>query len=176
MLELTLPIGSAVQSLPGNPFKFTDLGVFIGNAIGVGITLAGVGALVYLLWGGVDWIVSGGDKTAVENARNKITHAIIGLAIVVAIWAVFGLVQTFLGIRVTGEKQINKQSWENVVSSSYSQPQAEGFKCPGPNCDRCPGATSRPAQDIIPCNNSLWIKNAECKTLYPGPSSGCTKN
>lgn len=173
MLELTLPIGSAVQSLPGNPFKFTDLGVFIGNAIGVGITLAGVGALVYLLWGGVDWIVSGGDKTAVENARNKITHAIIGLAIVVAIWAMFGLVQTFLGIRVTGEKQINRQSWENTTTV-YNQPAIEGFKCDGPHCDRCPGSSV--PMEKIPCNSSLWIKNAKCKDLYPGPSAGCTKN
>jgi hypothetical protein len=37
-----------------------------------------------------------------EAARNKITHAIVGLIIVGAAWAIMILVQNFLGISVIG--------------------------------------------------------------------------
>lgn len=38
-------------------------------------------ALFFLIWGGIKWILSGGDKTAVEGARNHIVAAIVGLII-----------------------------------------------------------------------------------------------
>lgn len=53
--------------------------------------------LFYLLWGGFDWITSGGDKGKTEKARNKIVAAVIGLLIVAASFAVLNLVIRFLG-------------------------------------------------------------------------------
>ena len=61
MLGLSIDIGGAINSF-GSPFKYNDIGVFVSNAIGVGITLSAVATLLYLLWGGFDWITSGGDK------------------------------------------------------------------------------------------------------------------
>jgi hypothetical protein len=37
-----------------------------------------------------------------EEARNKITHAIVGLIIVGSAWAVMTLVQNFLGVQIIG--------------------------------------------------------------------------
>lgn len=76
----------ACPTLPG--FKelceFTEKG--FGNVVGTFITLAFVLAvliaLAFLVFGGIKWITSGGDKTAVEGARNTIVAAIIGLVIV----------------------------------------------------------------------------------------------
>ncbi|MBI3385038.1 hypothetical protein HY030_02495, partial [Candidatus Gottesmanbacteria bacterium] len=73
LLGLSLNIGGALGA-GGNPFKITDIGVFISAAFGVGIILAAIGTLIYLLWGAFEWITSGGDKTNLENARNKIVH------------------------------------------------------------------------------------------------------
>jgi hypothetical protein len=53
--------------------------------------------LLYLIWGGIEWITSGGDKTKTESARNKITAAVIGLIILVASWAILQLIMTFIG-------------------------------------------------------------------------------
>ncbi len=58
-------------------------------------------ALFFLLIGALHWITSGGDKANLENARNKITHAIIGLIIIAAAWAVMILVGNFFGIDFT---------------------------------------------------------------------------
>jgi len=42
----------------------------------------GVAAFVYLLWGGLQWVSSGGDKEGIEKARKKILNALIGLVVV----------------------------------------------------------------------------------------------
>lgn len=82
-------------------FPFTQnngLGIFVSNVIGLLIGLAGIFFLIFLVWGGVQWITSGGEKGSVENARNQITNAAIGLVIVVAAWAIFSVLKTFLGL------------------------------------------------------------------------------
>lgn len=74
------------------------------------IILAVVIALFYLLYGGVKWITSRGEKTNVEEARNHIMAAIIGLIVVFlavfilsVILAAFGIQWTDLKIPVIGK-------------------------------------------------------------------------
>lgn len=64
------------------------------------ITLAIAALLVffYLIWGGIEWITSGGDKGKTEKARDKITASIIGLIILAASWAIIQIVLRFLGV------------------------------------------------------------------------------
>lgn len=78
--------------------KIEKIGELIKAAVGTLLILAALLAFIYLILGGIQWITSGGDKTGMEAARNKITHAIVGLIIVGAAWAIMILVQNFLGI------------------------------------------------------------------------------
>ncbi len=80
--------------------KITNLGTLIGGIVGVAILIAGLLAFIYLVWGGVEWISSGGDKAGMESARNRITAAFVGLGIVVAAWAVAKLIEAFFGISI----------------------------------------------------------------------------
>ncbi len=82
--------------------KITDVGALISAIVGTLLILAALMAFLYLIIGGIQWITSGGDKTHMETARNKITHAIVGLIIVGAAWAVMVLVQNFLGLNIFG--------------------------------------------------------------------------
>jgi len=62
-----------------------------------------VAALIFffmLVVGGVQWIVSGGDKAGSENARKRITSALVGLAIVFAAWAIATLISTLFGVNI----------------------------------------------------------------------------
>ena len=52
---------------------------------------------LYLIWGGIDWITSGGDKGKTEGARNKITAAVIGLIVLAAAYAILTIAVGFLG-------------------------------------------------------------------------------
>lgn len=53
-----------------------------------------------LVLGGIKWIASKGNKDEVDSARNQITHALIGLAIVFAAWAIVKLIQALFGINI----------------------------------------------------------------------------
>jgi hypothetical protein len=83
-------------------FKISDLGQLITAAVGTIMIIAALLAFLYLILGGIKWITSGGDKAGMEEARNKITHAIVGLIIVGAAWAIMSLVQGFLGVQIIG--------------------------------------------------------------------------
>mgnify|MGYP001611200658 CR=1 FL=1 len=63
------------------------------------LTVAVVVSLVFLIYGGIRWVISGGDKTAVENARNTIVAAIIGLVISLAAFFILNIIAQMLGIR-----------------------------------------------------------------------------
>lgn len=82
--------------------KITDVGQLISAAVGTVLIIASLLAFLYLILGGIKWITSGGDKAGMEEARNKITHAIVGLIIVGAAWAIMSLVQNFLGVQIIG--------------------------------------------------------------------------
>jgi hypothetical protein len=71
-------------------------GLSLGSVLGFVITIAFIIAvlisLLFLVWGGIKWITSGGDKTGVETARNQIIAAIIGLIIVFLAFFILNLV------------------------------------------------------------------------------------
>lgn len=82
--------------------KIGDVGQLISALVGTLLIIAALLAFFYLILGGIQWITAGGDKTGMEAARNKITHAIVGLIIVGAAWAIMLLVQNFLGVKIIG--------------------------------------------------------------------------
>lgn len=86
---------------PSN-IKISDVGQLISAGVGTLLIIAALLAFFYLILGGIQWITSGGDKAGMEAARNKITHAIVGLIIVGAAWAIMLLVQNFLGVSIIG--------------------------------------------------------------------------
>jgi len=87
--------------------KITDIGQLISAVVGTLLIVSALLAFLFLIMGGIQWITSGGDKAGMESARNKITHAIVGLIIVGAAWAIMTLVQSFLGINIIGSTGID---------------------------------------------------------------------
>lgn len=79
----------------------SDLGTFVSKSFSAIILVAGMATFLYLVYGGIEWITSGGDKGKLEEARAKITQSIVGLAIVASAWAVFRLIDYFFGIGLT---------------------------------------------------------------------------
>ena len=78
-------------------FKIGDV---ISAVVGILLLVSAVLAFLYLIMGGIQWITSGGDKTGMEAARNKITAAIVGLIIVAAAWALMLLIGQFIGFDI----------------------------------------------------------------------------
>lgn len=56
--------------------------------------------LMYMIWGAIEWIQSGGDKDKVKGARGKIVNALIGLAILALSFLVLKIVGLILNIDI----------------------------------------------------------------------------
>lgn len=80
--------------------QITDIGKLISSIISLAFIIAGILTFAFLVWGGIDWLTSGGDKTKTENARNRITAALVGLAIVAASYAIMRLISYFFGVNI----------------------------------------------------------------------------
>lgn len=74
----------------------------ISGAITLVLTLAAIGFLAMLLAGGLKWVVSEGEKTNVEAARNQVTNAVVGLVIVFSAFAAVKLIETLFGVTIIG--------------------------------------------------------------------------
>ena len=79
------------------PMNF-DLGALVSAGIQAAIVIAGLLTFAFLVWGGIEWLTSGGDKEKYEAARGRITAAVIGLVIVVAAWAIMQVIASFLNL------------------------------------------------------------------------------
>lgn len=62
------------------------------------IIVGGLGFLLFFLWGGLDWLLAGGDKQKIEDARKKITQGLIGLAILAASFVIVEFLAQAIGI------------------------------------------------------------------------------
>lgn len=74
----------------------------IAKYVGIMLTIApflGYLLLVRLIWGGYQWMTAKGNEEQVENAKKTIRHAIIGLAIFIALYAIaYFVVESMKGI------------------------------------------------------------------------------
>jgi hypothetical protein len=78
-----------ILDLSGIKLPFPTVGGFIGAAVPILMTIAGILLLLYLIWGGISWMLSQGDPKAIAQAQARITTAIIGFVIIfVAYWLV----------------------------------------------------------------------------------------
>lgn len=60
----------------------------ISNIIKIALGLFGTVALVFVIWSGVDWMLSKGDSKKIATARDRMIAAAIGLAIIAASYAI----------------------------------------------------------------------------------------
>jgi hypothetical protein len=98
---MNIPILDQLLSLEGFNVN-TSLGSLVSQIVGLLLIIAALAAFIYLVWGGIRWIFAGGDKGKLEEARDQITGAIIGLAIVASSWAIFLLLDYFFGLNLVG--------------------------------------------------------------------------
>lgn len=59
----------------------------------VGFTLV----IVLIVYSGIQWVISGGDKQKLQAARSRIIYAIIGLIVIIAAFFIVNTIVTLLG-------------------------------------------------------------------------------
>lgn len=83
--------------------KFKTVGDIVSALVPSLFVLAGFALLLYLVWGGFTLMTSGGDPKAIEGAKQKITHAVIGFVIVITAFWLVQLLGQILGIEQFGK-------------------------------------------------------------------------
>ena len=97
----------AVCNLQANKF-----GAIVGLIIQTLFVPAVIIAVIFLVCGGIKWIMSGGDKAKVESARNTIIAGVIGLVLTFLAYFLIGLVAGMFGVDI---KTLTLPSITNLV-------------------------------------------------------------
>jgi hypothetical protein len=109
---------------------------------------AGIGAFMFLLWGSVEYILSGGEKEGMDKAKKKITGAMIGLSLVFSAYAIAYIPRLVFDVDIFKVciPGINRLNCSGGSGSSSTMP--AGWKC-NDNC--------APASD----GSEKWCYNEE---------------
>ncbi|MCL5003911.1 MAG: pilin [Patescibacteria group bacterium] len=95
--------GTLIPGIDTGSVSFVNLGEIIQTFLRGFMIIAGLAAFVFLLIGGFQYLTSGGDKVAAQNARERITYAITGLVIIVAAVAITQILAAVFGINILGD-------------------------------------------------------------------------
>lgn len=100
-LSLTLPDGSVVNppsSVPKGGLSFLE-GV-LKNALTIMVIIGIVVCLVVIVWSGLQWASSGGDKNKITQARSRLVWAIIGLLVIMISFFIVSVVGAIFGVKL----------------------------------------------------------------------------
>lgn len=100
LLSLTIPGGNgstevvAPRNIPSGvdaPENILQTSLDLLTIIGV------IAALIFLIYGGLLWVTSSGDKAKVDRARQTIMYSIIGLVVMILAFVIVQTIGYFLG-------------------------------------------------------------------------------
>lgn len=100
-LALTLPGGKSITAPGGIPTGgLPVVSKVIGNSITIMLIVTVILTLLFLIWGGVQWIQSGGDKQKLSSARARLTYAIIGLVIALLSFLIISIIGLVFNVKL----------------------------------------------------------------------------
>lgn len=91
-----------VQKSANPNFSYSSIGDVLSAFVPYIFGIAGILLLLYLIYGGLGFMLSGGDPKAIESAKGKITNALVGFVIIFISFWIVQLVGKFLGLDVFG--------------------------------------------------------------------------
>lgn len=69
-------------------------------AINLLIVTASLLVLIFVIWGGVKWMLSQGDKKKLEEARSTIIWALVGMFVIVLSFLIINVIGYFFGVNL----------------------------------------------------------------------------
>lgn len=95
-----LIVNPALDPTVGTGEGLTILQIFITNFITIAFGIGAIVLVFMLISGGVRYIAAGSDKDAVQHASKQLTHALIGITILLSVYAVIALIGGIFGINI----------------------------------------------------------------------------
>ena len=107
-LSSALPVHAQISLCPTNraganfgglcQVANANLSNVVQNILVIILIIAVLLSLFFLIFGGIKWIFSGGDKSGVEAARNMIIAAIVGLVIAFLAFLIIQIIGRVFGV------------------------------------------------------------------------------
>jgi hypothetical protein len=144
---------------------------FLARAIPAFVTIVlivGVVAFLFMLIsGGISWMSSGGDKSKIESARTRVTNALVGIVLLLSLYAVLGTLEYFFNVNLTafrfGEGTFQIETFDYDGSINPNDPTDPGDPPLGPVNVNCPCSA------VLVGNNQC----ARTNQIAIGPASAC---
>lgn len=99
--QLTNP---AIEASLGTVHTNAESGsIFVNYLIVVwraAISFAALMLLIYLIWGGVQWIVAGGDNGKIQKARDTMTNSAVGFIVLTGGITIIQLIGSLIGFDI----------------------------------------------------------------------------
>lgn len=83
-----------IKDIPG------DIIIIIMNVLSIFLVIISYAAVAFVIWGGIQYVISNGDQAKVSSAKNTIQRALIGLLISLAAVAIVNTVSSSIGAGV----------------------------------------------------------------------------
>lgn len=80
------------------PPKLSCIWIVLQNVINASLAIAGIAAVFLIVFSGIQYIMSRGDKERIEEARKRLTWAIIGLIFIVSSFLIITFISQFTGV------------------------------------------------------------------------------
>ena len=100
-MALTVQEGAEAARAEGMPAELVgDSGIFT-RITSIALYIIGAVSVIMLIWGGLRYILSGGDSKKITDAKNTVLYAIIGLIIAFLAYAIIRFVLNAIGATAT---------------------------------------------------------------------------
>ncbi len=84
----------------GSGYQQSDIKMTIVGIIQVLLGFIGIVFFILILWGGFQWMTSGGNEKKIEDAKKRLTSATIGLVLVLMSYAIARSINLWLAAAV----------------------------------------------------------------------------
>lgn len=101
LADIQVPIDN--PGYGGQASPFTDIGNLVTTLYTTALVIIALFSFFYLIFGAFQYITGGGDKAHMQAARERITYAVLGLAIAAAAAAIFSVLGAVFGINIFGK-------------------------------------------------------------------------
>lgn len=94
-----------------------SLETYISDIVGVITILAALFFIVYSFLAAFEWVTAGGESGKIEKAKNKFIWGTLGLVLIVASYAIIGLIGSLVGISILNPGEMLKNIIPGITTT-----------------------------------------------------------
>ena len=90
------PVIGIFGTQPGNVTIAYLLALFLR----LSLVAAGILLLAYFIWGGIQWLTSGGEEAKLRAAKDRLSNALVGLVLIALVLVVLAIINEVFGLNI----------------------------------------------------------------------------